>query len=323
MSVEPPVEVSAVRAMPIREIRNELNKRGVNMAGCLEKSELVALLLENWHLEPSHTVPPPPAAGPTSGGGGGGASAGDGGSSSTLPSTGRSSSGSSGSQPPAGSSGSGSVRVKRMSLNKPCENCSNDQGKMLHCSTCGSGAYCSKECQVACWPDHKKVCKLRMEAKQEAKGMAAHMGVALRAWSDRSLHSLTCLAAATLWLPGPPRNASHILLLELHCENTSAAKPKFAVQSHKVITLEEAYKYVLESSHGDLSNGPPNRMLVCLAWTTWCNSKTASSSPSGPKQRMSCITPVELGPSLQSDLATGRQELPSLDSLIAELSQFS
>ena len=47
-------EASALRAMPIREIRDELKKRGVDTTGCLEKEDLVALLLANWCMVPSN-----------------------------------------------------------------------------------------------------------------------------------------------------------------------------------------------------------------------------------------------------------------------------
>ena len=219
-------EASAVRAMPIRAIRDELKKRGVDMTGCLEKEDLVALLLANWCMVPSSNADPAPsataAADHVSGSRGG-------------------------SRPPtAGSSTSqqdwrsGTCKTHAESRGYYiCEHCSN-KGKMLHCSKCGTGSYCSKECQVACWPEHKKICQQVMEAKERAKETVGTGTMkAFTAWAERSMHLLAYMATAMLWLPAPPLYASHAVYLELHCNNSLTAKPKFAVQSHTVVTLEQ------------------------------------------------------------------------------------
>ena len=330
MNGDTPAEASAVRALPIREIRDELRKRGVDLAGCLEKDDLVALLLANWHTAPSHEeAPSPHAAAPTSSSSGGGRS--------PLPSA----AGSSDRPPPtAGGSGNsqdGGTRGSRPSRTKStesvgyykCEHCSKKGEKMSHCSKCGTGNYCSKECQAARWPDHKKVCKQRMEAKQRQTQKAddtlgTGMVTAFTAWATRNRHWLTHLAAATL--PAPPRNDSHVLYLELHCCKSSPdgeAKPRFALQGHYVITLERLYEMTAPAGGpGPLPAGPPDRMLVFMV----CTSSSLEAVPSPGAKKVALMTlmrSVGLDPSLQSDLEGGRMKLTPLDSLFAVLSQLS
>jgi hypothetical protein len=36
-----------------------------------------------------------------------------------------------------------------------------------HCSKCRTAVYCSRECQLAAWPSHKRDCK-RLAAEREA-----------------------------------------------------------------------------------------------------------------------------------------------------------
>lgn len=40
-----------------------------------------------------------------------------------------------------------------------CEDMSQDKKKFQRCSTCHVAYYCSRDCQKAHWPEHKKICK--------------------------------------------------------------------------------------------------------------------------------------------------------------------
>jgi len=44
------------------------------------------------------------------------------------------------------------------------------------CAACKAVVYCSKDCQLAAWPDHKKACKAARKAADEAKTTAAAAG---------------------------------------------------------------------------------------------------------------------------------------------------
>ena len=50
--------------------------------------------------------------------------------------------------------------------NKICEGCFNFVTQTKSCATCGIARYCSKECQVAAWPAHKRRCKNSDRARQ-------------------------------------------------------------------------------------------------------------------------------------------------------------
>ena len=337
MNGDTPVEALAVRAMPIREVRDELKKRDVDMTGCLEKDDLVALLLANWRTALSHEELPssPPAVGPTGSSceSASLASVGAGGSrSSPAPAAADPSSsgslGSRGSCSPAasGSSESGQSRKKRMESQGYyiCSHCFK-KGKILHCGKCGAGGYCSKECQVAHWPEHKKVCKQLMDDNQRAKdAMGAGRVKALKTWADRNKDLLTFMAAATLWLPAPPRNTSHVLILDLHCEDSSPeARPKFAMQRYLVLTLEQMYEITAPTGGpGPLPEGPPDRMLILMICTS-SSSGVANTAPDRPKNVLSLMKSVRLDPAVQSRLATGRLKLPPLAEIVAQLSQSS
>ena len=346
MGGDNPIEASAVRAMPIRAIRDALKQRDVDMTGCLEKEDLVALLLANWCMVPSHDHEEPPssptAAGPTISSGGGSPlpSEADVGSSTPAPTAADPSGGGRGSCPltAAGSSGSqqdgGSGPSHRKLAGSlgfytyRCEHCSNKGGKMLHCSKCGTGGYCSKECQVAHWPEHKKVCKQRIEAEQRAEvilgaGVVKAFSKALKAWIHRNMHWLTLMAAAGLWLPDPPLYTSHVLCLDIHSDFSQEARPKFAVKNHDVVTLEELYEITAPSGGpGPLPDGPPDRALIFLVCAS--NSSEATSfSPGRPENVMSVMKSVGLDADTRSHLATGRLKLPPLAEIAAQLSQWS
>ncbi|EIW85734.1 zf-MYND-domain-containing protein [Coniophora puteana RWD-64-598 SS2] len=84
---------------------------------------------------------------------------------------------------PTNSSGDEELVVLSSHLIKGCVNCDRyetpDQ-KLLSCLGCGKVRYCSKECQLAHWLEHKVPCKLNRQAAQSSKtrepdgGRAAH-----------------------------------------------------------------------------------------------------------------------------------------------------
>lgn len=42
---------------------------------------------------------------------------------------------------------------------KVCKATENDKGKLLRCGRCHNVYYCSRNCQIADWKNHKKYCK--------------------------------------------------------------------------------------------------------------------------------------------------------------------
>ena len=51
-----------------------------------------------------------------------------------------------------------------------CENCGKEAAKMQKCSRCRLVRYCSQDCQLGDWEDHKKSCKKVDARKKGGKG---------------------------------------------------------------------------------------------------------------------------------------------------------
>mmetsp|Transcript_22219 Transcript_22219/g.46010 ORF Transcript_22219/g.46010 Transcript_22219/m.46010 type:complete len:103 (+) Transcript_22219:374-682(+) len=73
---------------------------------------------------------------------------------------------------------------------KPCSNphCPRPTNVVTHrCGACRCARYCSKECQLAMWPEHKNECLLLKQAKEERKAdMKAAGPVAMAAFAASS-----------------------------------------------------------------------------------------------------------------------------------------
>ena len=191
-------DLSAVcAAMSVRDLQKELRERGVNTASCIEKADLVRLLLTNWDTEARPQ--PQPAA--------------------------------------MDSSADGDVSAQQGRIRKlkfSCEACgkAHEQlgnaagGKLLRCSRCNGPHYCSKACQVADWPAHKSLCQKRQTAdKSFADSAGMEVAAAYVAWLRRFEQLIVEAAAKLLW-PAPhlpPRNRSHGLLLYVPYDNSAVS----------------------------------------------------------------------------------------------------
>ena len=51
-----------------------------------------------------------------------------------------------------------------------CKNCGKEASKMQKCSRCRLVRYCSRDCQLADWKEHKKSCKKAAARKKGGKG---------------------------------------------------------------------------------------------------------------------------------------------------------
>ncbi len=63
------------------------------------------------------------------------------------------------------SSASGSLERKK------CDHCNAEMSQLMRCSDCKAAWYCSKNCQVAEWPEHQKKCRetMKLTSNQEVK----------------------------------------------------------------------------------------------------------------------------------------------------------
>ena len=50
-----------------------------------------------------------------------------------------------------------------------CENCDKETSKMQKCSRCRLVRYCSRDCQLADWKEHKKACKKAAAREKDGK----------------------------------------------------------------------------------------------------------------------------------------------------------
>jgi hypothetical protein len=89
---------------------------------------------------------------------------------------------------------------------KTCQSCMKSSkdldGKLLNCSGCEQQYYCSKECQIADWPQHKVQCKATRQCKQLIQsGLSADQSHALEdyhKWMGSQIGLLTSLTADIL-----------------------------------------------------------------------------------------------------------------------------
>ena len=194
----------------------ELRERGVDTASCIERADLVQLLLTNWDVQDKPQ--PPPAA--------------------------------------IASSAADNVSVQQdppqdVSMLRACQACSGTLGngaggKLLKCSRCNGAYYCSKVCQVADWPAHKSQCQtLQLRDVTSRQAVANKVGTeaaaAYETWAKHVQPLIWEAAAAVLW-PGAPhlplRNRSHGLLLHVTYDDSSEP-PRFKVERFEVPTQEE------------------------------------------------------------------------------------
>jgi hypothetical protein len=105
--------------------------------------------------------------------------------------------------PDAGAAAAGKGGTRRLLM---CESCMKKQGdldtKLLKCSGCEAHYYCSKECQVAGWPQHRVTCKANRQHKQLVEsGLSADQSCALKdynKWQGSRRGILIFLASSIL-----------------------------------------------------------------------------------------------------------------------------
>ena len=241
-------------AMGIRQLREELRSRGVDTSGCLYKTDLVALLLENMALAPA-AAPCPTEPQPAASGQG-------------VPREGvapRSSVAGSSS-----SSGAGNQATRQKERMFMCQTCmKRDEGvELLKCSKCKNAHYCSKECQIAGWPAHKPICQMNQKMKKIAtETLGPEASAAFEAWLKRIKPLATIAGASALW---PSRADTHVLVLSFVQDQQQGSQlPTFSVlPEYEIMTIEEANE-LLAHVGGIFGGGPqppapPGRTLVVL-----------------------------------------------------------
>ena len=215
---------AVLAAMSVRELRKELRERGVNTASCIEKADLVQLLITNWDVEAK--PPPPPEDSPGTG-------------ATRVQQQG----------PPHTNTFT-------------CQACGRGDGRhgngLLKCGKCNGAHYCSKECQVAHWPAHRLECKeIQLGRQCFADSVGMEVSTAYKAWFKRFKLLIAEAAAALLW-PAPhfsPRNRSHGLLL--HVTYNSSKPPRFQVGAVEELTMEAMSAMMVSADGGDGFQWPP------------------------------------------------------------------
>ncbi|KAG1678394.1 hypothetical protein FOA52_015161 [Chlamydomonas sp. UWO 241] len=202
-----------------RRLRDEAQRLGSDARGCVEKQDLVTLVINHQQSTP--------AAAARSGGQTAGRAHGFG-------------------VEELGSSGSAGPSVA-LFVNyfdtAQCENCSKigaDVGhKLLKCSGCRAAYYCSKECQNESWKSgaHKKICKQNQADKAVgAESGQAEVFAAIKKWVKKMKIVLTVTACSAL-LVLTPKIATYALVLRL--EHVPSKPFKFKLQKSEVLTKDE------------------------------------------------------------------------------------
>ncbi|KAG1663892.1 hypothetical protein FOA52_014705 [Chlamydomonas sp. UWO 241] len=225
----PPSTADAPEASPscwsVRQLRDELARLGIDGRDCVEKRELVDLVVR--HQEQSVLA----AASSTPHGG-----------QATVHAPGAEEPSSSGRSEPSAPPGS-----------RICHNCykrerSADGQKLFRCSGCKTVDYCSKECQNESWRNggHREMCKRQaLMAAGESEMYAAH-----HKWLRKMRHALDSIAVSAPLDVGTSRIETHVLLLIL--DHVPSLPLQFKVRTFGVRTRAE-----LREQKGGLPELPP------------------------------------------------------------------
>lgn len=290
-------DLSAVfSAMSVRQLKKELSEKGIDASSCIEKSELVHLLVTNRDVEARQRQQPQPAA------------------------------------VVAASSAAGNTSEPHgkhrlcMACGKEqgCQQCHGMEGKMLRCNQCKAAYYCSKACQVADWPTHKVRCKLLQEDKQRfADSVGTEMATAYAAWLKR-IDSLIADALTVALFPAPhflPRNRTHGLML--HVTSTSNSKPpRFKIELCDEFTLEEICAFL---TRPDAEPPQPESLWPAGPPDADIHAETMRAvifSTFGKTKMVRSVQHSMTG-GLVASIKAGRFKLPSVKEIIAKINMLA
>ncbi|KAI0713527.1 hypothetical protein C8Q76DRAFT_463932 [Earliella scabrosa] len=117
-----------------------------------------------------------------------------------------------------------------------CEHCGSTKLKkqeLKRCAGCSGVLYCSKECQKAAWPNHKSMCRLRLDSISEL-GYDTPLALrnALKEWVNINIWAVTMVVNAAVYLGGGwdvVHRSSHAAILHvLPAPHTADANPATA-----------------------------------------------------------------------------------------------
>ncbi|KAF9266065.1 hypothetical protein L218DRAFT_956454 [Marasmius fiardii PR-910] len=156
---------------------------------------------------------------------------------------------------------------ERKPLVRPCGNCMNvpEPGSTFsHCAKCRETHYCSRECQVAHWPQHKEVCKHRarviaqmeqQKAAAFAEGKVYYDPSVLQKWyrlnNDAVEHA--AFHVLELWKgEKPSRTTTHFVIITVEVDETEPDDPN-------LIRYKEALAAPMEKLQ--MIGSPPPQLL--------------------------------------------------------------
>ncbi|KAG1663880.1 hypothetical protein FOA52_014693 [Chlamydomonas sp. UWO 241] len=189
----------------VRQLRDELTRLGIDARGCVEKRELVDLVVEHQHSASAAA--------------------------SSVPDGGQA--GEAGHRLPTAPSG-----TRPRPRFKTAQSCA-PTAKLFSCSGCKFAHYCCKECQNESWQNggHKQFCKGQQAAKAFIAGAGhANMYGLLEKWAKKMSLLLSITASSVLLVP-TPRIATHALVLRM--DHVPSMPLKLKVRTFEVMTKAE------------------------------------------------------------------------------------
>ncbi|KAI0074651.1 hypothetical protein K474DRAFT_1516669 [Panus rudis PR-1116 ss-1] len=157
-----------------------------------------------------------------------------------------------------------------------CNYCYNkfEKEKLKRCSRCRFVKYCSRDCQKAAWPTHKRGCSDRFQKTLAVNKTAAQVNRDITTWLDFWRNSVTYWALIAMDLANSPRDklATHCFFIELDYRPNQPTKAQiFQLSDAAVLTREEFAKYMRDSDTDEelvqewlKDQRGPNTVHVCI-----------------------------------------------------------
>jgi hypothetical protein len=150
----------------------------------------------------------------------------------------------------------------------------------MSCGRCKVSRYCSRECQVAHWKDHKAICKIISSNRPKPTKLMEDSSARMDVWKEKYK---PLLQLATFWdLKGANPSDEMITVVDLEDLPESCSFPRLGIKSFRQEKATDQEDFVQEFRSDMLEHAPDDcdRIEFALVFSTLANGEpTASMLP--------------------------------------------